>query len=73
MKATTSMRIRASCFLSDRYPYRERLEYLIDLVPFRNIVIPAIVSVGWRVDDDTDVAQETIALSDVTIMLLVAS
>ena len=44
MKPTTSMRIRASCFLTDRYAYRERPDYLIELVAFGIIVITTILS-----------------------------
>ena len=44
MKSTTSMRIRASRFLTDRYAYRERPDYLIELVAFGIIVITAILS-----------------------------
>jgi len=32
MKATMPMRIRASRFLTDRYAYRERPDYLIEFV-----------------------------------------
>jgi hypothetical protein len=46
MKPTTSMRIRASRFLTDRYAYRERPDYLIELVAFGIIVIPAILSLA---------------------------
>jgi hypothetical protein len=46
MKPTTSMRIRVSRFLSDRYAYRERPDYLIELVAFGIIVISAIVSLA---------------------------
>jgi hypothetical protein len=38
------MRIRASRFLTDRYAYRERPDYLIELVAFGIIVITAILS-----------------------------
>jgi hypothetical protein len=44
MKPTTPMRIRASRFLTDRYAYRERPDYLIELVAFGIIVITAILS-----------------------------
>jgi hypothetical protein len=43
MKPTTSMRIRASRFLTDRYAYRERPDYLIELVAFGVIIINAIL------------------------------
>ena len=46
MKPTTSMRIRASRFLADRYAYRERPDYLIELVAFAIIVITAILSLA---------------------------
>ncbi|HEV3098129.1 MAG TPA: hypothetical protein VGY75_00280 [Candidatus Udaeobacter sp.] len=46
MKPTTSMRIRASRFLTDRYAYRERPDYLIELVAFGIIVFTAILSLA---------------------------
>jgi hypothetical protein len=46
MKPTTSMRIRASRFLTDRYAYRERPDYLIELVAFGLIIITAILSLA---------------------------
>ena len=46
MKATTSMRIRASRFLTDRYAYRERPDYLIELVAFGLVIITAILSLA---------------------------
>jgi len=46
MKPTTSMRIRASRFLTDRYAYRERPNYLIELVAFGLIIITAILSLA---------------------------
>jgi len=46
MKPTTSMRIRGFRFLTDRYAYRERPDYLIELVAFGIIVITAILSLG---------------------------
>ena len=46
MKPTTSMRIRAHRFLTDRYAYRERPDYLIELVAFGIIVITAILSLA---------------------------
>ena len=42
MKTTTSIRIRASRFLTDRYAYRERPNYLAELAVFGIIVITAI-------------------------------
>ena len=46
MKPTTSMRIRASRFLTDRYAYRERPDYLIELLAFGVIIITAIWSLA---------------------------
>ena len=46
MKPTTPMRIRASRFLTDRYAYRERPDYLIELVAFGIIVTTAILSLA---------------------------
>ena len=46
MKPTTSMRIRASRFPTDRYAYRERPDYLIELVAFGIIVITEILSLA---------------------------
>jgi len=39
MKTTNSLRIRAARFFGGRYPYRERPEYLIELVAFGIILI----------------------------------
>jgi hypothetical protein len=39
MKTTNSLRALASRFLSDRYAYRERPDYLIELVAFGIILI----------------------------------
>ena len=39
MKPTTSMRIRASRFFTDRYASRERPDYLIELVAFGIILV----------------------------------
>jgi hypothetical protein len=44
MKTTNSLRVRASRFFSDRYAYRERPDYLIELVAFGVIVITATLS-----------------------------
>jgi hypothetical protein len=41
MKTTTSLRIRALRFLSDRYAYRQRPDYSVELVAFGIIVIIA--------------------------------
>jgi hypothetical protein len=46
MKPTTSMRIRASRFLTDRYAYRERPDYLIELVAFGIVVITTLLSLA---------------------------
>jgi hypothetical protein len=46
MKTTNSLRVRASRFFSDRYAYRERPDYLIELVAFGLIVITAILSLA---------------------------
>ena len=46
MKFRTSMRTRASNFPTDRYVYRERPDYLIDLVAFGIIVITALLSLA---------------------------
>ena len=42
MKATTPMRIRVNRFLTDRYAYRDRANYLPELVIFGLVVIVAI-------------------------------
>jgi hypothetical protein len=46
MKPTTLMRIRISRFFTDRYAYRERPDYLVELVAFGIIVITAVLSVA---------------------------
>jgi len=46
MKPTTSMRIRAARFLTDRYAYRERPAYLIELVALGIIVITTVLSLA---------------------------
>jgi len=46
MKPTTSLRFRTSRFFSDRYAYRERPDYLIDVVAFGIIVITALLSLA---------------------------
>jgi hypothetical protein len=46
MKLKTSMRTRASNFLTDPYVYRERPDYLIELVAFGIIVITAVLSLA---------------------------
>ena len=40
------MRIRTSRFFTDRYAYRERPDYLIELVAFGVIVITAILALA---------------------------
>ena len=42
MKATTPMRIRVNRFLTDRHEYRDRANYLPELVIFGLVVIAAI-------------------------------
>ena len=46
MKTTNSLGVRASRFFSDRYAYRERPDYLIELVAFGIIVITVTVSLA---------------------------
>jgi hypothetical protein len=46
MQTTNSLRVRASRFFSDRYAYRERPDYLIELVAFGIIVIAATLSLA---------------------------
>ena len=46
MKITNSLRTRAIRFFSDRYPYRERPDYLIELVAFGIIVITVTLSLA---------------------------
>jgi len=46
VKPTTSRRTHTRHFLTDRYAYRERPDYLIELVAFGVIVITAILSVA---------------------------
>jgi hypothetical protein len=46
MKTTNPLRIRASHFFSDRYAYRERPDYLIELIAFGIIVIAVALSLG---------------------------
>jgi hypothetical protein len=46
MKTTNSLRVRASRFLSDRYAYRERPDYLIELIAFGIIVITITLSLA---------------------------
>ena len=45
-ETTNSLRVRASCFFSDRYAYRERPDYLIELVAFGIIVITVTLSLA---------------------------
>jgi hypothetical protein len=42
MKSTTSMRARASRFLTDRHAYRTQPNYLFELVAFGIVVVTAI-------------------------------
>jgi hypothetical protein len=46
MKTTNSLRVRASRFFSDRYAYRERPDYLIELIAFGIIVITVTLSLA---------------------------
>ena len=46
MKTTNPLHIRASRFFSDRYAYRERPEYLVELVAFGIILIAVTLSLG---------------------------
>jgi hypothetical protein len=46
MKTTNSLRVRAARFFSDRYAYRERPDYLVELVAFGIIIITAILSLA---------------------------
>jgi hypothetical protein len=46
MKTTNSLRVRASRFFSDRYAYRERPDYLIELVAFGVIIITLTMSLA---------------------------
>ncbi len=42
MESTNSIRIRASRFLTDRYAYRAKLNYVSEIVAFAIIVVTAI-------------------------------
>jgi hypothetical protein len=46
MKTTSSLRICASRFFSNRYPNRERPDYLVELVAFGIILIAVALSLG---------------------------
>jgi hypothetical protein len=46
MKTTNSLRVRTSRFFSNRYAYRERPDYLIELVAFGIIVITVALSLA---------------------------
>ena len=46
MKTTHSLRVRAFRFFSDRYAYRERPDYLVELVAFGIILIAVTLSLG---------------------------
>jgi len=49
MKSTTWMRIRIARFVTDRYAYRDRPNYLTELVAFGVVVITAILSLASAV------------------------
>jgi hypothetical protein len=46
MKTTNSLRVRASRFFSDRFAYRERPDYLVELIAFGIIVITLTLSLA---------------------------
>lgn len=46
MKTTNSLRVRAFRFFSDRYAYRERPDYLMELVAFGIIIITLTLSLA---------------------------
>jgi hypothetical protein len=46
VKPITSRRTSARRFLTDRYRYKERPEYLIELVAFGVIIIAALLSLA---------------------------
>ena len=46
MKSTTSRRIRARRFLTDRYAYKEQPNYLVELVAFGIIAITVFFSLA---------------------------
>ena len=46
MKTTNSLRSRASHFFSDRHAYRERPDYLVELVAFGIILIAVTLSLA---------------------------
>ena len=46
MKTTSSLRVRASRFFRERYAYRERPEYLVELVAFGIVVITLALSLA---------------------------
>ena len=48
MKSSNLIGIRTSRFLSDRYAYRERPDYLIELVAFGIILIAVTLSLAAR-------------------------
>jgi hypothetical protein len=49
MKTTNLLRIRASRFFSNRWAYRERPDYLVELVAFGIILIAVTLSLGHAV------------------------
>ena len=48
MKTTNSLRSRVSRFFSNRYTYRERPDYLVELVAFGIILIAVALSLATR-------------------------
>ena len=46
MKSTNPLRVRASRLFSNRYGYRERPDYLVELVAFGVILIAVTLSLG---------------------------
>jgi hypothetical protein len=46
MKIINPLRVRALRFFSDRYAYRERPDYLVELVAFGIILIAVTLSLG---------------------------
>ena len=46
MKTTNSLRVRASRLFNNRYAYRERPDYLVELVALGIILIALTLSLG---------------------------
>ena len=46
MKTTTSLRVRAFRFFGERYAYRERPDYLAELVAFGIVVVTLALSLA---------------------------